>query len=34
VLVFAALLITIASLGDIYGPKRHFLTGMALFMAA
>jgi len=34
VLVFAALLITAGRLGDIFGPKRLFITGMALFTAA
>src|ERR671917_2360134 len=34
VLVFAALLITSGRLGDIFGPKRLFLAGMALFTAA
>ena len=34
VLVFAALLITSGRLGDIFGPKRLFLAGMALFTVA
>jgi MFS family permease len=34
VLVFAVLLITSGGLGDIFGPKRLFLWGMALFTAA
>src|SRR5215218_571236 len=34
VLVFAALLITAGRLGDIFGPKRLFVAGMALFTAA
>jgi EmrB/QacA subfamily drug resistance transporter len=34
VLVFAALLITAGRLGDIFGPKRLFIAGMALFTAA
>ena len=34
VLVFAALLITSGRLGDIFGPKRLFLAGMALFTLA
>jgi MFS family permease len=34
VLVFAALLITAGRLGEIFGQKRLFLGGMALFTAA
>ena len=34
VLVFAALLITAGRLGDIFGPRRLFVAGMALFTAA
>ncbi|MCM8748145.1 MFS transporter [Thermomicrobiaceae bacterium CFH 74404] len=34
VLVYAALLITAGRLGDIAGPKRLFLAGMALFTLA
>jgi EmrB/QacA subfamily drug resistance transporter len=34
VLVFATLLITAGRLGDIFGPKRLFVAGMALFTVA
>src|SRR5579871_1432559 len=30
-LVFAVLLITAARLGDLFGPKRLFVTGLAIF---
>jgi EmrB/QacA subfamily drug resistance transporter len=34
ILTYAALLITAGRLGDLYGPKRLFLVGLALFAAA
>lgn len=33
-LVFAALLVTVGRLGDLYGRKRIYLLGLALFVAA
>lgn len=33
-LVFAALLITVGRLGDVFGRRRFFLTGMIIFMVA
>jgi EmrB/QacA subfamily drug resistance transporter len=33
-LVFAALLITLGRLGDVYGRRRMYLTGLVVFLAA